>query len=243
MLRPVKQRGPSTASQLNDLERALGVRFKDRALLQQAVIHRSYLNEHPDEQVDDYERLEFLGDAFLGWVVATELFRRYPSFAEGDLTRARASLVRGTTLARIAEDLGIGKHMVLGSGEEATGGRERRTNLAAVLEALLGAVLLDRGDDEAHRLILDWLGDAMSSLDPRGAPRDAKSSLQEACQQRGLALPIYEVTGEEGPPHDKRFTVQVIVDGTPRGTGVGRRKAEAEQAAAEDALASLENES
>ena len=243
MLPLVANERQAETADLHDLEKALGVRFKNRALLQQAVVHRSYLNEHADEQLDDYERLEFLGDAFLGWVIANELFNRYPTFTEGDLTRARASLVRGTTLARIAADLGVGKHMILGSGEEATGGRERRTNLAAVLEALLGAVLLDRGDKGARRLILDWLGPPMDQLDPRGAPRDAKSSLQEVCQQRGLGLPVYEVVNEEGPSHNKRFTVNVMVGGTQRGTGEGKRKAEAEQAAAADALATVENES
>jgi len=240
---PVAKISPSTSSQIGNLEQALGVRFKDRALLQQAVVHRSYLNEHDDERLKDYERLEFLGDAFLGWVVADELFRRYPSFTEGDLTRARASLVRGSTLARIAGELGVGKHMVLGSGEEATGGRGRRTNLAAVLEALLGAVWLDCGDIEAHRLVLDWLGGAMDSLDPQGAPRDAKSSLQEACQQRGLGLPVYQVTREEGPSHDRHFEVRVILSGTPHGAGVGKRKVDAEQAAAEETLAALDDES
>lgn len=232
-----------SVSDLDDLETTLGVRFKDRSLLQQAVVHRSYPPEHADEQVGDYERLEFLGDAFLGWVVANELFNRYPTFTEGDLTRTRASLVRGTTLAQIAGELGVGKHMILGTGEGVTGGRERQTNLAAVLEALLGAVLLDRGDKAARRLILDWLGQAMSDLDPGGAPRDAKSSLQEACQQRRLGLPVYEVTNEEGPSQNKRFTVRVIVDGSPRGTGEGKRKAEAEQAAAQDALARFKDES
>lgn len=232
-----------TRTKLQDLERALGVRFKNHALLRQAVTHSSFLNEHPDEQLADYERLEFLGDAFLGWVVADELLKRYPSFMEGDLTRARASLVRGTTLAEIARELGAGKHLILGAGEEATGGRERGSSLAAVLEALVGAVLLDRGEKEARRLVLDWLGNAMGSLGPGGAPRDAKSSLQEACQRLGLPLPVYETIAEEGSSHAKRFTVRVMVDGEPRGDGEGNRKADAEQAAAADALTGFENES
>ncbi len=224
------------------LERALGVRFKERALLQQAVVHRSFLNEHPEHPVESYERLEYLGDAFLGWVAAEELFRRWPAFSEGELTRARASLVQGRTLAEVARTLGLGAYLLLGQGEESTGGRDRASNLAAAFEAVVGAVLLDRGEKAARALVVRCLGASMAAFAPSGVPRDAKSGLQELTQRLGLALPVYEVLDEHGPAHpaERRFTVRVLVDGVARGRGSGPRKADAEQAAAAQALRTLQ---
>jgi ribonuclease III len=221
---------------LTNLQNALGVHFANAALLEQALTHRSYLNEHPGEGFEDYERLEFLGDAFLGWVIADELYRRRPTFTEGDLTRGRASLVRGATLADIARSFDAGAYITMGSGEEATGGRDRRATLAAIVEALIGAVLLDKGERDARNLVLRWLGPNLDAIDPTGAPRDAKSALQEAVQSIGLPLPVYEVIREEGQSHDKTFEVHVLVDGEVRGHGLGRRKVDAEQAAAAQAL-------
>jgi ribonuclease-3 len=221
------------------LERAIGVRFKKRALLAQAMVHRSLLNEQPDFELENYERLEYLGDAFLGWVVADELYARHPGFTEGDLTRARASLVNGATLFDIASGLDLGRFLWLGQGEEASGGRERRSTLAAVTESIIAAVLLDRGEKQARTLVLRWLGDRLDGLDALGAPRDAKSALQEIAQQGTLSLPTYEVLTEEGPAHSKTFTVRVLVDGVERGQGSGRRKGDAEQSAAVEALNSL----
>ncbi|MEE8518596.1 MAG: ribonuclease III, partial [Dehalococcoidia bacterium] len=192
-----------------------------------------------DFDLGDYERLEYLGDAFLGWVVADELYARYPGFGEGDLTRARASLVNGKTLAEVAARLNLGRFLWLGQGEEASGGRERRSTLAAVVEAVVGAVLLDRGEKQARRLVLKWLGERLNKLDDAGAPRDAKSSLQEMAQQNALPLPTYEVLSETGPAHAKTFTVRVLVDGVERGRGSGPRKADAEQAAAAQANETL----
>jgi len=217
----------------------MGVRFKDPAILRQALTHRSFLNEHPEEPPEDYERLEYLGDAFLGWVIADELYRRYPGFSEGDLTRARVGLVRGETLAQIARQIDAGAYLIMGAGEEATGGRNRRWTLAAMLEALIGAVLLDRGEAAARQLLLGWFGLRLDALDPAGATRDAKSALQEACQHQGLPLPAYETIDEQGVSHDKRFVVRVRIDGVEQGVGVGGRKVEAEQAAAAQALASM----
>ena len=221
------------------LQRTLGLRFNDPGLLRQALTHRSLLNEHPEEPAEDYERLEYLGDAFLGWVVADELFRRCPGYSEGDLTRARVSLVRGETLAQIARQIDAGAHLIMGAGEERTGGRDRRATLAAVLEALIGAVLLDRGEAAARKLVLGWLGPRLDAIDPAGAPRDAKSALQEACQHQGLPLPAYETIDEQGLSHDKHFVVRVRVGGVEQGVGEGGRKVEAEQAAAAQALESM----
>jgi ribonuclease-3 len=222
------------------LERTLGVRLKNKSLLRQAFVHRSYLNEHPESGLESYERLEYLGDAFLGWVIADELYRRYPGYSEGDMTRARAALVRGTTLAEIARRLDAGSFLALGDGEEATGGCDRRSTLAAVVESILGAVLLDRGEKAARALVVRWLGDLLDALpESGGALRDAKSALQELVQRHGLPLPVYEVLDEEGPAHAKLFTVRVSVDGQALGEGEGRRKAEAEQSAAADARETL----
>jgi ribonuclease-3 len=221
------------------LEQALGVTFKDKRLLQQAFVHKSYLNEHPGEMLESYERLEYLGDAFLGWVVADELYRRFPAFGEGDLTRARAILVQGKALAAIARSLRLGDRLVMGQGEERSGGRERQSNLAAVVEAVLGAVLLDRGAAVARRLVMRWVAEPMEALAGEGAPRDAKSALQEHCQQSGLSLPVYELVEERGPSHDREFAVRVLIDGQVAGQGAGRRKSAAEQAAAAEALKHL----
>ena len=221
------------------LERVLGVRFKQRALLRQALVHRSFLNEPPGEPLESYERLEYLGDAFLGWVVAHELFGRWPAYSEGELTRARASLVQGRTLAGIARDIGLGAYLHLGQGEASSGGRERASNLAAAFEAVVGAVLIDRGERAARALVMRYLGAAMDAFGPSGVPQDAKSALQELTQRLGLPLPAYELLDADGPPHARRFTVRVLVDGAPRGEGTGGRKADAEQAAAAIALDSL----
>ncbi len=221
------------------LERALGVRFNDRSLLSQAVVHRSFVNEYPQQSVESYDRLEYLGDAFLGWVVADELYRRYPGHAEGALTRGRAALVQGTNLAGIARCINLGNYLRLGLGEESSGGRQRGSNLAAALEAVLGAVLLDSGPLAARALVLRWLGEQMGQLGEQGAPLDPKSALQELAQGRGLPLPEYVVLNESGPPHARHYIVQVLLDGTLMGEGSGKRKVEAEKTAALHALHAL----
>ncbi len=230
---------PPDSSNLAALEQKLGVRFNDQALLREAVTHSSYLNEQPDRRRVSYDRLEYLGDAFLGWVVAAELFERYPRFNEGNLTRARASLVQGPVLAAVADSINLGERLILGLGEDANGGRRRQRNLAAALEAVLGAVLLDRGEREARALVLRWLGDRLSSIDPQGPSRDAKSALQETLQRLGRPLPVYRIVDETGPPHARTFTVQAEVESEPVGEGSGRSKAEAERRAAHAALAAM----
>ncbi len=221
------------------LERTLGVRFNERGLLHQALVHRSFLNEQDDRALASYDRLEYLGDAFLGWVSAAELYRLYPHYDEGELTRARASLVRGETLADTARSLGLGAYLLLGQGEEASGGRDRTRNLAAALEAVVGATLLDQGEEAARSLVLRWLGPRIQALGDAVAERDAKSALQEFLQGQGLPLPVYETVSDSGEPHDKEFVVRVLVDGCAMGKGTGRRITDAEQSAAREALAAL----
>ena len=221
------------------LERTLGVRFNERGLLHQALVHRSFLNEQDDPSLASYDRLEYLGDAYLDWVVAAELYRLHPEFDEGELTRARASLVRGDTLAEVARDIGLGAYLLLGQGEEASGGRDRSRNLAGAVEAVIAATLLDQGEDAARSLVRRWLGPRIQALGDAMAERDAKSALQEFLQGQGLPLPVYETVSDTGEPHDERFTVRVLVDGCAMGRGAGRRIADAEQSAAQEALAAL----
>lgn len=219
------------------LQRSLGARFNDARLLRQALVHRSYLNEQPDLALASYDRLEYLGDAFLGWVAARELYDRFPDYGEGELTRARAALVRGETLAEAARGMGLGRHLLMGQGEERNGGRDRDRNLAGALEAVTGAILLDSGEDAARAFTLRWLAPLLNREDRAWAERDAKTALQELVQSRGLPLPVYEVIADGEKPPGVAFVVRALVDGREAGVGEGRRKAEAEQAAARNALA------
>ena len=221
------------------LERTLGVRFGQRGLLRQALVHRSFLNEQDDPSLASYDRLEYLGDAFIGWVAAAELYARYPHYNEGALTRARATLVRGSTLADVARGLGLGAYLLLGQGEEASGGRDRNRNLAGALEAVVGAVLLDQGGEKARSLVLRWLGPRIQAMGDSVAKRDSKSALQEFLQGQGLPLPVYETVPDARDPNGRAFTVRVLVDGHALGTGEARRKVDAEQSAAREALAAL----
>lgn len=218
------------------LQETLGLSFREQRLLRQALTHPSYINEHPEEAGGSNQRLEFLGDAIIGLVVARELYRRHPELDEGALTELRAHLVRGQTLADVARRLGLGHHLLLGQGEAASGGRERDSNLAAALEALAGAVLVDRGYRAAQRFVLRALKPELAAVGPRRVLRDPKSQLQERMQREGRAAPHYEVVDAEGPAHQRRFTVQVLVDGRAAGAGRGRRKVDAERQAALDAL-------
>ena len=235
-LPPSRGKGSNWAA----LERTLGVRFDERGLLRQAVIHRSFLNEQDDSGLASYDRLEYLGDAFLGWVTAAELYRRYPHYDEGELTRARAALVRGETLAEVARSLGLGAYLLLGQGEDASGGRERDRNLAGAVEAVLGATLLDQGEEAARSLVLRWLGPRIEAMGDAGVERDAKSALQEFLQGRSLPLPVYETLSDTGEPYDRTFIVHVLVDGSAMGEGSGRKRSDAEQTAAREALAALQ---
>ena len=224
------------------LQRALGVHFKDLDLLEQALVHPSYINELPDGQKSSatYERLEFLGDAVLGVVVAAEVFRRSPDLSEGELTRLRSSLVRGSTLAQVARVLRLGEHLKLGRGEEASGGRERESNLAAAFEALVGAVFLDRGFETAGKFALTAMDLEIEELLTKGVPQDDKSRLQEVSQRMGKPPPQYRLVGQAGPDHARSFQIEVMVDGRVLGTGTGGRKADAEKQAAAEALMRLE---
>jgi ribonuclease-3 len=223
------------------LRDALGIELPD-ALLTLALTHRSYAYEHGGLPTN--ERLEFLGDSVLGLVVTDELYRSQPALPEGQLAKLRASVVNMTSLAGVSRALGtggIGPHLLLGRGEEATGGREKDSILADALEALIGAVHLGRGLDAAfalvHRLFDPLLADAAT----RGAGLDWKTSLQELGAARGLGPPTYRVE-DDGPDHAKTFTAAVVLAGEVRGTGSGRTKKAAEQEAAEVAWRAISAE-
>ncbi len=216
------------------LEAALGYRFRHPALLETALTHRSAGRRNN-------ERLEFLGDAILGFVISEALYQRFPEASEGQLSRMRASLVKGETLADIARDLDLGEYLILGSGELKSGGYRRESTLADAVEALIGAIYQDSGLEAAREFVLRHLGERIGELDPAGILKDPKTRLQEYLQARGQPLPRYRVTAIRGKTHDQVFEVACHVEGLDeptRGTGSNRRKAE--QAAAAAALARLE---
>ena len=225
------------------LESALGYRFTDRGLLEQALTHRSRAHEDPSGQVVDNERLEFLGDAVLGLVVADRLVREFPERDEGWTSKVKAKLVSAPTLARLGERVGLGDYLLLGRGEEKTGGRRKQSLIADTFEAVVAAIYLDGGLAAATAFLDALLREALDGLRANGmaaeAPADWKSKLQEWLQARGRPLPVYRLTAEEGPDHRKTFTVDVAVGGEELARGAGRSKKEAEQKAARQALAEL----
>jgi ribonuclease-3 len=224
------------------LEAVLPFKFKNEELLRQALVHTSYLNENPGIGVGSNERLEFLGDAALGVVVAQMLYNEYPDVDEGKLTELRAHLVRRDTLARAASQLGLGDALQLGRGEDGAGGRKRPTNLARAYEALVGAVFLDGGFSRVTRFVKHSLRDEFTALRQKGMPYDPKSRLQAVVQSRWQTTPSYRLVKTEGPDHARRFTVQVVVAGKPLGTGEGRSKQMAEKEAAQRALEEIERQ-
>jgi ribonuclease-3 len=232
------------------LEAALAVEFQDRALLQQALTHRSILNENPEVGFPSNERLEFLGDAIIDYLAAEYLFRRFPNLQEGELTALRAALVRTESLAALAARWELGEYLVMGKGEEQGGGRTREANLCATFEALIGALYLDSGLPAVRQLVEPLLAEQVGRLLAEapnesawgGAPKDAKSRLQELAQSRFHITPSYRLAAQSGPDHDKQFTAEVLIGASPRGSGVGRTKQLAEQAAAQAALQQLEAE-
>lgn len=226
----------------DQLEKILGLSFRDRDLLRQALAHRSYLNEQDGSSLDSYERMEFLGDAVLELVVSNELYQRLPHLNEGELTKARAALVCRESLSQLAQTLSLGEFLLLGKGEEAAGGRQRESLLAAVFEAVVAAIYLDQGYDQARRFILSTLTEQLDEVCRRGAPpENPKSQLQEYFQGLGRPSPRYRLVSAEGPDHSPVFTIEAVVEDQVVGTGQGGKKAEAERSAALDALGRVES--
>ena len=228
-------------SQLSEIESSLDVEFNDITLLEQALVHSSFVAEFPGVFRESNERLEFLGDAVLDLIVAAELVSRFPDRPEGFLTQVRASLVDKPSLATIGAELGLGDWLVLGKGEIDRGGRDRASNLADAFEAVLGALYLDQGYDVTHAFAVRVMGDTLGLAGESGtAPRHPKSLLHEAAMQLGFGPPEYVTTGMDGPSHEPTFTVQALVDGVTVGSGQGRNKKSAGSEAALEALKALQ---
>jgi len=235
MVRPEQTSATRSAEHLQS---RLGVSFKDIANLRQALYHRSYLNE-ADEDVESNERLEFLGDAVLGLIIADKLYKDYPAMTEGQLSQVRAILVRWDALAGAAERIDLGQYLVLGRGEEMSGGRERPSNLAGALEALIGAAFIDSGMKLASEIVLEQLKPELEEIQASGFTVDSKSELQHLAQTKYHEIPQYTLVSSEGPDHAKLFTVEVSVGDQEMGRGQGRNKKQAELNAARQALETL----
>lgn len=234
----VRQNTVSKSRSPQELDDALGIGFHDHALLQQALFHRSYLNE-VEEEVESNERMEFLGDAVLGLIVSDKLYRDYPGLSEGHLSQLRAILVRWDALARVAERINLGEYLMMGRGEEMSGGRARPSNLSGALEALIGAAFLDGGLTRARKLVLRLLKEDFDDIAARGVTADSKSELQHVAQARWHEIPQYRLISSEGPDHAKVFTVEAAVAARVLGRGQGRSKKQAELNAARQALETL----
>ena len=227
---------------LSELEATLGVRFSDRTLLAQALRHSSYVHEQPPPKPPSNERLEFLGDAVVSLSVSHLLYETFPDAPEGALAGRRAGLVSEETLAARARELGLGRYVLLGAGEEASGGRQRPSLLCDLFEAVVGAIYLSEGWETADAFVRRQLGPLVMTLEHGAAPlfkgpADAKSRLQEILQAEGGRPPVYRLVKVDGPPHRRQFTVTVEWDGAVRGWGEGRTRKAAEQEAARRALA------
>ena len=221
------------------LEEKLGYHFTDRSLLENALTHSSYANEHKADGRTSNERLEFLGDSVLGMVTADYLYRAHPNLPEGDLTRTRAALVCEESLVEVAQRLDLGAYLRLGKGEEAGGGRERPSIVADAVEAVLAAVYLDGGIGSARKLIQRFI---LDKEEEKSASRDYKTALQELVQRESGRVLGYKLIGTQGPDHAKVFSVEVDLNGAPIGQGRGRSKKEAEQMAAKTAIGKLTKE-
>ncbi len=214
--------------------------FQDQLLLTTALTHRSALNEHISAANESNERLEFLGDAVLELATTEFLYEHHPDEPEGVLTAYRSALVKTTTLAEVALELGLGQQLYLSKGEEATGGRENPSLLADTTEAVIGALYLDQGFEAVKLFLQQHLFPKFEVIHEQKLYKDSKSELQEIVQSHGFDAPQYNVVKEEGPDHNKAFTIEVVVNNQVKGTGMGKSKQQAQQAAATEALENLE---
>ena len=230
--------GTRAAESAQDFAQRLGLKFSDMLLLNRALTHRSFLNEHP-EAVEDNERLEFLGDAVLDFLVGAWLYNHFPEMSEGELTRMRSALVRTETLAEFARLINLGATIRLGRGEEDGGGRERSAILCNMFEALIGALYIESGLGTVREFVEPMLETAADEVLNLHNEHDAKSRFQEWAQSQSLGTPYYRTTAADGPDHAKIFEIEVVVDGLGYGRGVGHSKQSAAQAAAHQALVDL----
>lgn len=225
---------------LTEFQEQLGLEFRNLNLLQQALTHRSYLNEQDDKLLADNERMEFLGDAVLDFLTANALYQRYRDMPEGELTRLRAALVRTETLAQVALECRIGDVLRISKGEETSGGRQRQNILCDAFEALVGALYLDQGLAAVEMFAMPRLVPLLEHILAEGLHKDARSMLQEWSQSVYNLTPDYRVVEASGPDHDKEFTIEVLIGEQVVGTGYGRSKQLGAQSAARSALRQLE---
>jgi ribonuclease-3 len=226
-------------SDLNQLQNILGITFQDLSLLKLAMIHSSFINENPGIAQVPYERLEFLGDAILGLVIAEKLYHDLPGAPEGEMTKLRAALVRREMLAGLAQQIHLGEFLYLGIGEEAGGGRLKPINLAGAFEALIAAIYLDQGLPVTHDFILKMFGPEMHKLADQVAGANYKSRLQEMMQAERQITPSYQLVKASGPDHDRQFIIEVKICDEVLGRGSGKNKKAAETDAARAALRNL----
>jgi ribonuclease III len=228
--------------ELDPVETRLGLTFSDKTLLERALTHRSYFNENPTHPLEDNERLEFLGDAVLDFIVGELLYHRFPEMPEGQLTSLRSAVVRTDTLAQFAREIELGQCLQMGKGEEDAGGRDRTAILCGTFEALAGALYLDQGLPQTESFLVPLIVPFVENILHDGGHKDAKSLLQELAQGERKLTPTYRTTAEDGPDHAKRFTVEAVLNGVAYGRGVGPNKQQAAQTAAKMALERLRAE-
>ncbi len=224
---------------LSEIQERIGCTYRDPELLERALTHKSYANENRLPYHN--ERMEFLGDAVLNLAVSEHLMKTCPDSTEGDLSRLRAAMVSEPALAAVAREIGLGEYLLLGKGEEQTGGRDKGSLLADCLEAVIASVYLDAGQQQANAFILRFFEDLIKKTCAAGGTFDYKTELQELCQERLKTLPEYRVSSETGPDHQKQFEVELSIKGTLYGRGIGRSKKEAEQRAAKETLEKLQS--
>ncbi len=226
---------------LKIFEKSIGYGFRNKFLLNQALTHKSYANEKNMERSSDNERLEFLGDSVLGVIISHTLYNEYPGEDEGILTRYKSQLVSGETLARIAKEMGMGEYVLLGKGEEASGGRKHISNLMCALEAIIGAIFLDGGLKASHGFIIRVFRSEIQLVKEGKGAKDYKSIFQQIVLRKFKTTPSYKILSEIGPDHKKHFIVEAVVAGKRYGIGSGLNKKSAEQLSAKEALSALEN--
>ncbi len=226
---------------LKIFEKSIGYSFRNKFLLNQALTHKSYANEKNMERSSDNERLEFLGDSVLGVIISHTLYNEYPGEDEGILTRYKSQLVSGETLARIAKEMGMGEYVLLGKGEEASGGRKHISNLMCALEAIIGAIFLDGGLKASHGFIIRVFRSEIQLVKEGKGAKDYKSIFQQIVLRKFKTTPSYKILSEIGPDHKKHFIVEAVVAGKRYGIGSGLNKKSAEQLSAKEALSALED--
>ncbi len=222
---------------LSDIQRRIGYQFQNQELLERALTHKSYANEN--RLAAHNERLEFLGDAVLSLIISEYLMNACPTSSEGDLSRLRAVVVSEPALASIARDIGLGNHLLLGRGEEQTGGRDKDSLLANCLEALIASIYLDASNTAVKEFVIRFFEELIKKTCASRNTLDYKTEIQELCQDRLKQLPEYRIAAETGPDHLKQFTIELIIKGEVFGRGIGKNKKEAEQRAAKEALDKL----